>query len=182
MSLVPLRRDAREPSTTGRLSPLAGAGGGGRRKRRPPGAGSVGALDPLGPDSAELHPSQRLRGDTSEQREQLAVRHYVTVAAVDRYRYAAYEDVWGCRLSYARIVEPVESPAMRRFIDRVPAGPWVYDWYLHIMFSERLLEAAVPSIERSPPTRLEPPSISSLRTGRTSSRSATSFTIRRRWH
>jgi hypothetical protein len=74
--------------------------------------------------------------------ERLAVRQYVTVAAVDRYRYAAYEGVWGCRLSYARIVEPVESPAMRRFIDRVPAGPWVYDWYLHIMFSERLLEAA----------------------------------------
>ena len=73
--------------------------------------------------------------------EQLAVRQYVTVASVDRYRYVAYEDVWGCRLSYARIVEPVESPTMRRFIDRVPAGPWVYDWYLHIMFSERLLEA-----------------------------------------
>ena len=83
--------------------------------------------------------------------EQLAVRQYVTVAAVDRYRYAAYEDVWGCRLSYARIVEPVESPAMRRFIDRVPAGPWVYDWYLHIMFSERLLEAA-RALNRTQPT------------------------------
>ena len=135
MSFVPLRRDAREPYTTG----------------RPPGAGSAGALDPLEPDSAELHPSQRLRGDTSEQREQLAVRHYVTVASVDRYRYAAYEDVWGCRLSYARIVEPVESPAMRRFIDRVPAGPWVYDWYLHVMFSERLLEAA-RALDRTQPT------------------------------
>jgi hypothetical protein len=138
MSLVPPRRDARVPYTTGRK-----------------GAGFAGALDPLEPDSAELHPSQlssqRLRGDTSEQREQLAVRHYVTVAAVDRYLYAAYEDVWGCRLSYARIVEPVESPAMRRFIDRVPAGPWVYDWYLHIMFSERLLEAT-RALNRTQPT------------------------------
>jgi hypothetical protein len=75
----------------------------------------------------------------------------VRVAAVDRYRYAAYEGVWGCRLSYARIVEPVESPAMRRFIDRVPAGPWVHDWYSHIMFSERLLEAA-SALDRAQPT------------------------------
>lgn len=83
--------------------------------------------------------------------ERLAVRQYVTVAAVDRYRYAAYEGVWGCRLSYARIVEPVESPAMRRFNDRVPAGPWIYDWYSHIMFSERLLEAA-SALDRAQPT------------------------------
>src|SRR5512132_1286880 len=120
-------------------------------RTQPPGAGSAGALDPVEPDSPELHPSQRRRGDTSEQRERLAVRQYVMVAAVDRYRYAAYEGVWGCRLSYARIVEPVESPAMRRFIDRVPAGPWIYDWYSHIMFSERLLEAA-SALDRAQPT------------------------------
>ena len=102
-----------------------------------------------------MHPrqlsSQRLCATHLSRGERLAVRQYVTVAAVDRYRYAAYEGVWGCRLSYARIVEPVESPAMRRFIDRVPAGPWIYDWYSHIMFSERLLEAA-SALDRAQPT------------------------------
>jgi hypothetical protein len=63
--------------------------------------------------------------------------------AVERSRKAAYEGLWGCRLSYARIVTPVEPPAIKRFLGHEGKnGPWVYDWYSHIIFSDRLREAA----------------------------------------
>lgn len=60
----------------------------------------------------------------------------------ERLMTAAVEAVWGCRLSYARLLTPIDPPAIQEFD---PAGgsdqAWVYDWYSHVLFASQLFEA-----------------------------------------
>lgn len=62
---------------------------------------------------------------------------------VERLWGAATEAIWGCRLAAARISEPVHYlPGMRRYLgedDRPHV--WTHDWYAHVLFAKRLLEA-----------------------------------------
>jgi hypothetical protein len=55
---------------------------------------------------------------------------------------AAVAATWGCRLSYARLVTPVDPPAIQQFD---PAGgadqAWAFDWYSHVLFASQLFEA-----------------------------------------
>lgn len=62
---------------------------------------------------------------------------------VEKLRTAAVEGVWACRLAYARIATPRDPEAIARW---EPAGSssavWKYDWYAHVLFAQRLFDAA----------------------------------------
>lgn len=60
-----------------------------------------------------------------------------------RLREAAYEAVWGCRLAAARIGFPAYVPGMEKYLgDDKRAHVWTHDWYAHVLFARRLLDAA----------------------------------------
>lgn len=77
-------------------------------------------------------------------------------AGRERFLRAASEAIWGCRLSYSRIKTPVDPPAMSEFNPVGPPNvPWVHDWYAHVLFASRLLEAGQALLDTSPDDRLK---------------------------
>ena len=64
-------------------------------------------------------------------------------AAEPRMREAADEAVWGCRLAAARIRFPTYVPGLEKYHDGGRgAHVWTHDWYAHVLFAHRLLDAA----------------------------------------
>ena|SRR5947209_6997159 len=64
-------------------------------------------------------------------------------ASERQLREAVYEAVWGCRLAEARIRSPAYVPGMEKYLgDDRRAHVWTHDWYAHVLFACRLLDAA----------------------------------------
>lgn len=61
---------------------------------------------------------------------------------LDEFEDAAIEALWMCRLAESRLRDPSDPPALDRY---QPVGidghPWKYDYYSHVLASQRLMNA-----------------------------------------
>ena len=59
------------------------------------------------------------------------------------FEEAAVEALWMCRLAESRLLSPADPPALDRYahVGR-PGLPWKYDYYSHVLASQRLFHSA----------------------------------------
>jgi hypothetical protein len=62
---------------------------------------------------------------------------------LDEFEEAAVEAVWMSRLAESRLLSPADPPSLDRYLHVGSAGiPWKYDYYSHVLASQRLLNSA----------------------------------------
>lgn len=64
------------------------------------------------------------------------------------FEEAAVEAIWMCRLAESRLLSPADPPPLDRYAHVGPTGlPWKYDYYSHVLASQRLLFSAEALLE-----------------------------------
>lgn len=67
------------------------------------------------------------------------------------FEEAAVEALWMCRLAESRLRSPADPPALDRYsVVGRPGLPWKYDYYSHVLASQRLFTAQRPLLKYSP--------------------------------